>query len=543
VDLTATRPLYGLSATVLTAYQFSESISQMPATQSPENSATRNSPLSPREAATELLTRRAARKSLIAFTEYTYPQYRTSAHHERIAAELEAVMRGEVDRLMLCVPPRHGKSELASVRFPAWALGHDPRLQIVSASATAELATDFGRQVRNLMASQEYGNLFGTKSNLRESGAELSQDSQARGKFHTEAGGIFYAVGIGGALLGRGADIALVDDFFASFEDASSKLERDRAWNWFTGTLYNRLQPGGRIVIIGHRTSEDDPQGRLLAQQACGGDKWRVVEIAPQRASGRLTEAVWPERYPVDVLERIKANTLPQQWSALYMQNPTPDEGTYFLRAWLVPYVKPPTLIRCYGASDYAVTSDGGDWTVHMVVGIDSAGDMWLLDLWRGRTTSDVWVEALCDLVGQWRPLEWAEETGQISSAMGPLITRRMFERKTMTYRRRFASKHDKAVRAQSIRGRMAVRGLRVPMHAKWYADFENEILACWAGKHDDQADCLGLIGQLLDHILPAWKDIPKAKEPDPYLPVRGGVRVNFKAVLDRKMKAARDGR
>ncbi len=478
--------------------------------------------------------RRAARTSLIAFTEYTYPSYRTSAHHERIAAELEAVMRGDVDRLMLMVPPRHGKSELASIRFPAWCLGHDPRLQIVGASATAELATDFGREVRNLMAGQEYGNLFGTT---------LAADSQARGKFHTGAGGIFYAVGIGGALLGRGADIALVDDFFSSFEDASSKLERDRAWNWFTGTLYNRLQPGGRIVIIGHRTSEDDPQGRLLASRAAGGDQWRVVEIAPQRASGRLTEAVWPERYPVAVLERIKANTLPQQWSALYMQNPTPEEGTFFLRTWLKPYDKAPANLRCYGASDYAVTSDGGDWTVHMVVGVDTEGDMWLLDVWRGRTTSDVWVEALCSMIGQWKPLEWAEESGQITSAMGPLIARRMHERKTMVYRRRFASKHDKAIRAQAIRGRMAVRGLRVPVHAPWYADFENEILACWAGKHDDQADALGLIGQLLDHILPAWQDVPKEPVRDPYLPVVGGVRVDFKTVLDRKMKAARDGR
>ena len=435
---------------------------------------------------------------------------------------------------MLMVPPRHGKSELASIRFPAWCLGHDLRLQIVAASATAELATDFGREVRNLMAEQEYGNLFSTT---------LAADSQARGKFHTSEGGIFYAVGIGGALLGRGADIALVDDFFASYEDASSKVERDRAWNWFTGTLYNRLQPGGRIVIIGHRTSEDDPQGRLLDMQACGGDQWRVVEIAPQQDSGRITEAVWPDRYPVSALQRIKANTLPQQWSALYMQNPTPEEGTYFLRTWLRPYSSAPELMRCYGASDYAVTSDGGDFTVHMVVGIDESGDMWLLDMWRGQASSDVWVEALCDMIGQWKPLEWAEETGQITSAMGPLITRRMFERKTMVHRRRFASKHDKAVRAQSIRGRMAVRGLRVPVHAPWYSEFENEILACWAGKHDDQADALGLVGQLLDHIMPAWKEAPKPVAPDPYVPVAGGVRVDFKAVLDRKMRAARDGR
>ena len=392
---------------------------------------------------------------------------------------------------MLLVPPRHGKSELASIRLPAWFLGRQPHKQFLSVSATEGLASDFGRAVRNTINSAEYRAVFDTT---------LAEDSQAKGKWHTSAGGIYYSLGIGGSVLGRGGDCILVDDPYASMADALSELTRKNVWDWYTGTAYNRLMPGGSIVVINHRMHEDDLCGRLLAQQAAGGDTWEVVELPAINEAG---EALWPDAYPLPALERIRKNSQARFWSALYQQRPAPEDGDYFKVDWLKPYDHAPDrkTMRIYGGSDYAVTADGGDFTVHAVVGVDPEGRMYLLDLWRGQTASDGWIEAFCDLVKEWKPIGWAEEQGQIRSGVGPFLDRRMRERKAYVFRDQFPTRGDKAIRAQSIRGRMALEGLYVPVSAPWYADLRSELLSFPAGKHDDQVDALGLVGQLLDKM------------------------------------------
>ena len=303
----------------------------------------------------------------------------------------------------------------------------------------------------------------------------------------------------------------LIDDPFASMEEALSEATRKKVWDWYTGTAYNRLMPGGAIVVISHRMHEDDLAGRLLAQQAAGGDRWAVVELPAIDDRGM---ALWPEAYPIAALERIRLNTQPRFWSALYQQQPTPDTGDYFKVDWLRPYDKAPARERLtvYGASDYAVTDDGGDYTVHVVVGMDPEGRLYLLDLWREQTSSEKWIEAFCDLVLRWRPLDWAEEQGQIKASIGPFLSRRQHERKAYVNREPFPTRGDKAVRAQSIRGRMALEGLYVPAHAPWYPAFRAELLSFPAGKHDDQVDALGLIGQLLDLMVPAR--VMKPKDP-----------------------------
>lgn len=394
---------------------------------------------------------------------------------------------------MLLVPPRHGKSELASKRFPAFYLGRQPHRQFLSVSATAELAADFGRDVRNIIGSADYQALFDTA---------LAEDSQAKGKWHTSDGGIYYAVGIGGSVLGRGGDVILIDDPYSSMEDALSEVTRKNVWEWYTGTAYNRLMPGGSIVLINHRMHEDDLSGRLLAQQAAGGDKWEVVELPAISEAG---EPLWPDAYPIEALERIKRNTQPRFWSALYQQNPTPDEGTYWKRDWIksctLATIPNRDTLRVYGASDYAVTADGGDWTVHGVLGVDPEGRMYLMDVWRRQAASNEWVEGFCDLVKEWKPLEWAEEQGQIRAGVGPFLEQRQREREAFVYRRQFPTRGDKDVRAQSMRGRVALNGLYVPIDAPWYSAFIAELLG-YPGKHDDQHDMLGLIGQLLDTIM-----------------------------------------
>lgn len=390
---------------------------------------------------------------------------------------------------MLFVPPRHGKSELASKRFPAWYLGQFPHEQMISVSSEAGLAADFGREVRNIIDSTDYKALFKTT---------LSEDSQAKDKWHTSEGGIYYAVGIGGKVLGRGGDIVLIDDPFGTMADAQSATQRKKVWDWYTGTIYNRLMPGGAIILISHRMHEEDLAGKILS---AGGDKWTVVELPAIDKDGK---ALWPESYPLEFLERVKANSQPRFWSALYQQNPIPDEGDYFKSDWIktVPSLPPKHAMNFYGASDHAVTSDGGDFTVHAVIGLDSDKKMYLVDLWRKQTTADRWVESWCDLVCYWKPLFWAEERGQIVSGIGPFLEQRAIERAAWTAREQFSThRGDKGVRAQSIRGRMAMSGLYVLENAPFLADLKAELLAFPAGKHDDQVDALGLIGQLLDRV------------------------------------------
>lgn len=441
--------------------------------------------------------------------------------HREIAAQLERVERGEIDRLMLLVPPRHGKSELASRRFPAYFLGKHAHKQFISASASAPLAEDFGRDVRNLIASSEYQEVFETR---------LSEDSQAKGRWSTQQGGSYYAVGIGGAIMGRGAHVFLIDDPFGDMAEARSEVQRKAVWDWYTGTAYNRLEDKGAIIVINHRMHESDLTGMLLEQQAAGGDTWTVVELKAINDAG---EALWPDKYPIQALERIRRNIKPADWSALYQQNPTPDEGTYFKAEWFRPYIKAPARANMviYGGSDFAVTADGGDFTCHVVIGIDPEDNLWMLDHWRGQTTSDKWIENWCDLVCQWKPFGWAFEHGQIKSGVGPFLDKRARERKAFTAHETFPTRGDKAVRAQSIRGRIAHLGLNVPTNASWYAAFRSELLAFPASKHDDQVDAMGLVGQLLDKMGKGQKDKkPEKKEDLSYSPARDAIETDVQS-------------
>lgn len=426
-----------------------------------------------------------AAESLIAFTEYTLPDYAPASHHRLIAGKLEAVERGEIDRLMIFMPPRHGKSELASRRFPAWALGRDPKRNVIAASYNSDLATDFGREVRNIVASPEYRAVFDTT---------LAQDSRAANRWNTNKAGTYVAAGVGTAVTGRGAHILLIDDPLKDREEADSELRRQRIWDWYTSTAYTRLAPGGAVVLIQTRWHEDDLAGRLLEAQDRGGDQWEVLSLPALDGE----EPLWPEWYDKDALERIRAAIGPRDWSALYQQAPAPDEGTYFKREWLRYWSKLPDDLYLYGASDYAVTDGGGDYTVHLVAGIDGSGDVYLVDLWRNQTTPDQWIEALLDLMARHEPLTWAEEQGQIIKSVGPFLERRMAERNVYCAREAFASAADKPTRARAFQARMASGKVYLPENAPWLADFVSELLTFPAGKNDDQVDAASLMFRLL---------------------------------------------
>lgn len=431
-----------------------------------------------------MLAARKARDSLLAFTEFTNPIYARAQHHAQIADALEEVERGENDRLMIFMPPRHGKSELASKRFPAWCLGRDPRRQIIAASYNSDLADDFGRNVRNIVAQPEFGQVFPKVT--------LAPDSKAAGRMNTNYGGAYVAAGVGTAVTGRGAHIALIDDPFKDRAEADSERRRELVWDWYRSTLYTRLMPGGAIVLIQTRWHEDDLAGRILEQE---GDQWKVLELPALNEAG---EALWPEWYPVEALDRIRKAIGAREWSALYQQKPQPDDGTYFRREWLGEWKELPGL-RYYGTSDYAVTEGGGDYTVHRIWGIDSKGDIYRVDGWRGQTASDEWIERKIDLIARYRPLMWFGEGGVIQKAVEPMLRRRMTERSVHCAIEWLPSVSDKPTRARSFQA-MASAG-RVKFEPN--ADL-SEFLVFPAGKHDDDVDNASLIGRAMDQIIPA---------------------------------------
>jgi len=419
------------------------------------------------------------------------------------------------------MPPGAAKSTYTSVLFPGWFLAGRPDGAVIAASHTTELSERWGRRVRNSII--EHGLALGLS---------LRSDSQAAGRWQLTTGGEYLAAGVGQAVLGFRADMVIIDDPIRSREDALSEVIRKSIWEWYSADLKTRLKPGGRIVLITTRWHEDDLAGRVLSEMEKGGDVWDTL-ILPAIAEendplGRKPgDFLWdgdPSYQYGNFLRRELATQPPFNWASLYQQRPAPETGDYFQKDWLRPYERWParSTLRVYGASDYAVTSGGGDYTVHLIVGIDPDDTMYLLDLWRGRETPDVWVEKMLDMANRWKPITWAEETGQIKASVGPFIERRMRERKVYFGRQQFPTRHDKAVRAQAIRGRMALDGLYVPTRHPWYAAFQAELLGFPTAKHDDQVDALGLIGQLL--TIPGTR--PKKQETeydealDPYQPM-----------------------
>jgi predicted phage terminase large subunit-like protein len=437
---------------------------------------------------------RTARGSLLAFTEHTNPIYKRAQHHAQIAAKLEAVERGEIDRLMIFMPPRHGKSELASKRFPAWCLGKDPRRQIIAASYNSDLANDFGRNVRNIVAEPEFAQVFPSVS--------LAADSQAANRMNTNHGGAYVAAGVGTAVTGRGAHIALIDDPFKDREEADSERRRELVWDWYRSTLYTRLMPGGAIVLIQTRWHEDDLAGRLLEHDA---GQWDVLELPAINDAG---EALWPEWFPVPALERIKDTVGQREWSALYQQRPQPDEGTYFKREFFKTWEELPTL-RYYGTSDYATKDGAGDYTVHRVWGIDAAGAIYRVDGWRGQTTSDVWIERKLDLIEKYKPLAWFGESGVIKNSIEPMLLRRMRERKVHCRLEWLPSIHDKPTRARGFQARASMG----QVYFEPDADL-SEFLVFPAGKHDDDVDTASMIGLAIDQAHPAIVKPSEQKKP-----------------------------
>lgn len=423
--------------------------------------------------------------------------------------------------------PTHN-STYCSVVFPAWLMAIRQRTQVILASYASEIAAKQGRRGRQLVKSKGYQALFPD--------CQLSPDSSAADRWNLTNQSEFMAGGILAGVTGNRADGIIVDDPVAGREEAESDTIRKKTASAFLDDLCTRLKPYGFKIIMLTRWHESDLAGGILPENWKGesgdikcrdGETWRVIRIPAQadRADdpiGRpVGEYLWKEWFPESHWQPFKRNA--RTWSSLYQGLPTPAEGDYFKQEWIRPVERMPPreTLKIYGGSDYAVTKDGGDWTTHLVLGVDPLNRLWLLDLWRKQTASDQWVASFCDMVLKWKPIGWAEETGQIKSGVGPFLEQEMLRRRALVYREQFPTRGDKSVRAQSIRGRMAMDGLYVPADAPWLADFISELLSFPAGVHDDQVDALGLVGQLLDRM---EKGRPVNTNPGPIPQPRGTV-------------------
>ena len=369
-------------------------------------------------------------------------------------------------------------------------MGKFPEKDIIAASYNSDLANDFGRDVRNIVATQEYKNIFETR---------LAADSKAKGRWATNSGGGYAAVGVEGSATGRGADVFLIDDPVKDREEADSELKRKKVMAWYKSTAYTRLAPGGSIIVIQTRWHEDDLAGQLLEAEGKGGDKWRKL-ILP--AIDKQGEALWKARYPIKALQRIKANIGPRDWSALYQQNPTPDDGAFFKREWFKRFTKAPAGLHVYIISDYAVTADGGDYTEHGVFGFAENGDIYQLDWWSGQTSADKWIESKIDLIEKWEPMCAFGEAGVIQKAVEPMLIRRMRERGVYCRLEWVSSIHDKPTRARAIQSRAALG--KVYLRADEDGErLLNQCVAFPSGKYDDAVDVLGLMGRVIAEAIP----------------------------------------
>ena len=434
-------------------------------------------------------SKQIGKDSMLGFAMHVYPGFKIGPHHRKLARIFEDVIAGRKKRVIINIAPRMGKSEFSSFLFPAYFMGHFPDKKIIMGTHTASLSEDFGRRVKNLIDSEEYQELFPNTT--------LAADQKASGKWSTNAGGQYYAAGVGGALAGRGADLFVIDDPHSEQDvKANSRLAFDTAWNWFQTGPLQRLMPNGAIIVIMTRWSLIDLTGKLIDYQTRNpeADPWEIVELPAILNEGTEKEkSLWPEQWPLDSLKAKKAGMDPRFWNAQYMQQPI-SEGSAIIarRHWRIwPNDNPPqceyviqswdTAFEAKTTADYSACTT---WGVFYNEEEDNTPQLILLDAFKDRMAFPELKQVALRHYKDWEPDAFIVEK---KAAGAPLIQ----ELRAMGIPvQEFSPSrgNDKIVRVNAIADLFTSGKVWAP-DTRWAREVIEEVAAFPVGEHDDFVD------------------------------------------------------
>ena len=431
-----------------------------------------------------------ARTDLACYCAMSYPRFELAHHHRLIVDKLERIERGEIDRLMIFLPPRHGKSLIASQLFPAWYLGRHPDRSIIASSYGSELATDFGRRVRNLISDGLFQSIF--------PGAKLAGDSTAAHRFALSKGGNYYAVGAGGPITGRGADLLLIDDPIKGREDANSESYRRQLHEWYESVAYTRLQPSGAVVIISTRWHQDDLAGWLLREHP--EENWAVLNLPAiaEEEEGWRSEgaALWEKKFPLKRLAQIREAVGGATWAALYQQRPAAAEGAIFKREWwktFAPATLPARFEQVVISLDTAFKAgSSNDFSVGLVLGVGEVG-YYVLDIWRDRVEFPALKRQVEMLALKWNPDRVLVE----DKASGQSLIQELQSNSRLPIDP-IKVDSDKVTRATAITPLVEAGKVFLLEDADWLDDFLEEVSSFPAAPHDDMVDA---VSQALNYV------------------------------------------
>lgn len=452
------------------------------------------------------LRQELARRCLAAFVLYTRPDYQMGWVHRRVCEELDNFLQAVVDkkspRLMLTMPPRHGKSELASRCFPAYALGRYPDMSIIATSYSSDLSSRMNRDVQRLMDDEPYRVLFPDAGLSAKNIRSTAQGNYLRNSDIFEIvghKGVYRSTGVGGGITGQGGSICIIDDPVKDRAEASSPTISQNIWDWYTSTLYTRLAPGGGVIVIQTRWSESDLSGRLLEAAAKGeGDQWRLVSfpaIAEEDEEFRKAgEALHPERYPLEQLQKIRAAIGERDWAALYQQRPAPAGGCVFQEAWLNRTWLPKALPKRWDAVvqswDMAFKgTEASDFVCGQLWG-KAGPDLYLLDQERGRFSFTESLDAVRRLSVRAQAYTRAPVRVLVEDkANGPAVIDVL--KKEIPGVIPVQPDGSKEGRANAVTPLFEAGNIVVPdsSMAPWMREWKQELLGFPFGAHDDQVD------------------------------------------------------
>ena len=437
----------------------------------------------------ELKRRELSQQRFMKFVERVWPSFIGGKHHSRMAAAFERVARGESKRVIINMPPRHTKSEFASYLLPAWFLGNFPGKKVIQTSHTAELAVGFGRKVRNLVDTEAYREIFPDLS--------LQSDSKAAGRWNTSKGGDYFAIGVGGAVTGKGADLLIIDDPHSEQEAAmaaSNPEVYDKVYEWYTSGPRQRLQPGGAIVIVMTRWAQRDLTGQVIKAAAQrGGEEWEVIEFPAIMPSGK---PLWPEFWSLEELSALQEELPNSKWQAQYQQNPVGNESAIVKRDWWNWWEtdEPPACEYILQTWDTAFEKNQrADYSACTTWGVfnneeDGTPNLILLNTYKKRVE---WVELKRDALEQYRQWEPDGLLIEKKATGAPLI----YELRSMgiPVQEYTPSKgQDKIARLNSVSDIIASGKVWVP-RTRWAEELVDEIAAFPSGEHDDLVDATTL--------------------------------------------------